>query len=1182
MSAGARLQQKERVDYQSQVLKNLSNWFSAERSHGHEVPPALFRDFYRRFLEQQFAKNKAAQCQLVLDTTALKKQLQDIQAEQSVEANAVVEKASALATKAGQLKQFQKELASRIRQQKGPQELRTCKYISTIAAKLGARLKKTQRKTRLTPEAEHLRVRLGWQSFDRAQHVAVAGTDEELLEQCPNPTLWRIRLRQTVWCFWDHAPVWLRCTGEGNTMVSELETASAQRRKRLSHKTQQELTRYYQACHGDDATEEKQSECEVQLRELLQEAKERSLDSGTERPVQTRGTYSSGGDKFRVTEIFFQSVESWFDPDAAPVGFAEIRSQKDKEMPSLQGILIIHGTVHARLEDIDSEGRWVRDHQFNFKGRLIKRVKGQSTRGLMRNWVKLRNELGFEQFLRLRVWCQPAAWADEIISCWISDLIFMLVFQALCGIDCFTGQWTDCTVQTAWLNFQMQIPFPPETTPMLQPSDTCQIATNKAVGEIVKSELQLQLMEKAKRDGDTYQAKFGPYELFTVAAAMAAEGQKRQSDRDVVLGQMIKSQCMVYRPNADGKLQSIDGQPWALQFPRFPFQSGLQQNWVLSRFSYFDEHSVPPIPDWTVLDDEVFHQDPFQEAVGAEPPLELDVPSAVVMEQLTDADREMLKSPQERWASMALPAQLKSQARKKQSDKKRDRWGKRLSRIFQKGKSKQWQNAREFDKDARPVPSTSKREKKKRKAGDDEASGAPLTKKQYAKLWKGAQCLQGSATAATSKKKDLLTVPDSPWEGVQVRTVDDKLQTCFLNRTWAVTLVQQNQTTGVLHFQLADAKMAVAYCTESQIVRTSDDIGKTQCGPSALDYRLFKKVQREQTAAQLSRDANLIQFGHLIEGQSLAYAVKELEIRLPAAGCRIVLSEEAAAVCAMADDQDELAVVRSELDKYSRVLVLLHSYAPAHYTLLQAVTDASGRVLQYWDSLPCFSKSAHAVAASFCAKLQWQAPPEPCNGRFQPDGWSCGLYSMHFMEEAVREHRGEPLIRKPVNIKDLLTRINKFISQVQPHLPAAAVAAPATSSSSTATAASAAASVASLQKIAEAALEAVPTLDSAPAPSVSEPARPVIFGAAGMGPDASDPEWTSDMAVAAAALHSKCRYKGCTQCMRGWFIPRKLVRSASQERPNNQTKHLRCHPTGQSPPRPPCNGAPWGPHEALD
>ena len=177
----------------------------------------------------------------------------------------------------------------------------------------------------------------------------------------------------------------------------------------------------------------------MQLKELYDQAREAAKQSSN--TVQTRGVYSQGGDKYRLTLILFQSIEGWFDQSQTPRGFAAVRSQKKSaKLPDLQGVLLVHGAVHCRLEDLDASGRYKKAYKFNSGGTCYQRHVGQPARGLMKNWISLREELGEEQFLKLRVWCQPSAWADEIIQCWISDLLTQYVYQSINAIGCVSGQ----------------------------------------------------------------------------------------------------------------------------------------------------------------------------------------------------------------------------------------------------------------------------------------------------------------------------------------------------------------------------------------------------------------------------------------------------------------------------------------------------------------------------------------------------------------------------------------------------------------------------------------------------------------------------------------------------------------------------------------------------------------------
>ena len=93
---------------------------------------------------------------------------------------------------------------------------------------------KGQRMTKLSPNEEYLRVNLTWQSFDRAQYVAVWGNDDELTEVVCDPESWRQNLRSTVWVFWGHSAAWLKSGVDMKVILSEAERRSKVDRKRSS------------------------------------------------------------------------------------------------------------------------------------------------------------------------------------------------------------------------------------------------------------------------------------------------------------------------------------------------------------------------------------------------------------------------------------------------------------------------------------------------------------------------------------------------------------------------------------------------------------------------------------------------------------------------------------------------------------------------------------------------------------------------------------------------------------------------------------------------------------------------------------------------------------------------------------------------------------------------------------
>ena len=75
----------------------------------------------------------------------------------------------------------------------------------------------------------------------------------------------------------------------------------------------------------------------------------------------------------------------------------------------------------------------------------------------------------------------------------------------------------------------------------------------------------------ARREGANYKAKFGQYEIFSVAEAIAKEASARQTPtRDVIFSQCMTSQLLVVRPDANGSLQPVEVQEWSAPFPRYP------------------------------------------------------------------------------------------------------------------------------------------------------------------------------------------------------------------------------------------------------------------------------------------------------------------------------------------------------------------------------------------------------------------------------------------------------------------------------------------------------------------------------------------------------------------------------------------------------------------------------------
>ncbi|MCP4245176.1 MAG: hypothetical protein GY772_31945, partial [bacterium] len=163
-------------------------------------------------------------------------------------------------------------------------------------------------------------------------------------------------------------------------------------------------------------------------------------------------------------------------------------------------------------------------------------------------------------------------------------------------------------------------------------------------------------------------------------------------------------------------------------------------------------------------------------------------------------------------------------------------------------------------------------------------------------------------------------VENSDWLGETVRTVDDRLPSGYLGREWKVQQVRRSRVSGEDQLRLQSDTLAVCYALTSQVVRTSAEADCTPRGPAVLDYRHFGAVQRKQSAKQLCPDVQLVKPNQLVEANSLAWGVNEIQCRLPCSGLEIVHCAEAATVCAWdldhsASEQQQQLEMVGRLDK---------------------------------------------------------------------------------------------------------------------------------------------------------------------------------------------------------------------------------------------------------------------------
>ena len=151
---------------------------------------------------------------------------------------------------------------------------------------------------------------------------------------------------------------------------------------------------------------------------------------------QKRGGGTSEQDKFRVTLELVQSVHDYFDETKEPRG----RIEKS---------LLVLGGSHARLSNIDDEGRFIKDEAFARKGKKAVRRAGTSARGLMKGFVKLRRESAEVRTVleKIEVMQQPSAFADSIIVSWHVEAQSERISQAVRQRDLFASAFSEISAE---------------------------------------------------------------------------------------------------------------------------------------------------------------------------------------------------------------------------------------------------------------------------------------------------------------------------------------------------------------------------------------------------------------------------------------------------------------------------------------------------------------------------------------------------------------------------------------------------------------------------------------------------------------------------------------------------------------------------------------------------------------
>lgn len=185
----------------------------------------------------------------------------------------------------------------------------------------------------------------------------------------------RENLEATTLLFSDQMPFWV--------MISSGRQLYGPEERRGNKRKADDPTVMHMSQRFEDANEEPGAKRRKLADKTVPLTSQRLEDGNEERSgkTQTRGRGVSEQDRYRITFELCSAVEKWFGPSSVrPVG---------RVMPSS---IVLIGS-HGRLSNIDSNGNFIEDECFTWRGKPTVRRAGTSARGLLAGWVKMRTSI---------------------------------------------------------------------------------------------------------------------------------------------------------------------------------------------------------------------------------------------------------------------------------------------------------------------------------------------------------------------------------------------------------------------------------------------------------------------------------------------------------------------------------------------------------------------------------------------------------------------------------------------------------------------------------------------------------------------------------------------------------------------------------------------------------------------
>ena len=482
--------------------------------------------------------------------------------------------------------------------------------LTRLLVSMGSRMLKPARRTCLTKPEEGKRCHLTWQQFDWVMQTAIQG-GHELEKRVLNPDLWMAEVDQCIISTEDEVPLWIGLS-KGKKVYSE-ETVQNQRKFRAARKRRRERLAVDEVQENQQALEEGKGQppeaLEVQgelsqseqtvvekladqpLPAVAKEKQPSTLEEDEFGLFQLRGEEKADETRRRITWVNRPAIKKYFQEAETPLGFL------------FPEVIVVPGQ-HCRLASISSEGTWLRDETYMYKGKEYSHKTGESVGNQMQQWRTVRARRP-DLFRNVQVYSQPAAFRDEVIFSWNArDLHEASEGKPLIVMhDLVAGQSSQGTSQTRFLLNQMTTFVAADMTPVLQLVDIYSAKKGKDIVNEHKGEIRNLLREEAKRTGTKCEYKCGALAIMVLVNKIHEGLNEDLQKKDWIIHHMRQAGHLAYRPSVDlKKLVDTDdekykGQQWLRQHP-MAGGGKIEVVWRMDRHKWIDEEGMVKKPKW--------------------------------------------------------------------------------------------------------------------------------------------------------------------------------------------------------------------------------------------------------------------------------------------------------------------------------------------------------------------------------------------------------------------------------------------------------------------------------------------------------------------------------------------------------------------------------------------------------